>query len=111
MPIFLDTRGESVLGVGICDRCSRKFPLTKLYSDPNTPGLKVCEDDLDEYDPYRLASREVENIALPFVRPDVLLEGTSEATPIVVSPATPGVWDVGVWLTDAWLDGVWDGMS
>lgn len=74
MPKFLDTTGEPSLGIGICDRCSRKFPLAKLYSDPNSPGLKVCEDDLDEYDPYRLPQRESEEITLRFVRPDVPLD-------------------------------------
>lgn len=73
MPIFLDTTGKSNYGIGICDRCSRKFPLEELYSDPNTPGLKVCEDDIDEYDPYRLPARKTENIALRFTRPDVPL--------------------------------------
>jgi hypothetical protein len=31
----------------------------------------VCKDDLDEYDPYRLAPRAADKINLPFVRPDV----------------------------------------
>jgi len=74
MPTFLDTTGKSNYGIGICDRCSRKFSLTELYSDPNTPGLKVCIDDIDEYDPYRLPARKTENITLRFVRPDVPID-------------------------------------
>ena len=73
MPIFLDPTGLKTFGIGICDRCSRKFSLTELFSDPNTPGLKVCRDDIDDYDPYRLPARKTENITLRFVRPDVPL--------------------------------------
>lgn len=70
MTIFLDTRGNPTLGIGICGRCSRKMPLHELLDDPNIPGLKVCKEDRDQYDPYRLPARETENIVLPFVRPD-----------------------------------------
>lgn len=78
MPIYLDTRGRSTLGIGICGRCSRKFSLDELYSDPNYPGLRVCQDDMDEYDPYRLPARQPEVIALRYPRPD---------TPISTDPA------------------------
>lgn len=78
MPVYLDTRGKSTLGIGICGRCSRKFSLDDLYSDPNYPGLKVCRADMDEYDPYRLPARQPEKIALRFARPD---------TPINTDPA------------------------
>jgi hypothetical protein len=74
MPIFLDTRGNPTLGIGICGRCSQKFPLHELMDDPNAIGLKVCEADRDEFDPYRLPARQVEEISLPFCRPDVMLE-------------------------------------
>jgi hypothetical protein len=70
MPVFLDTRGRSTLAIGICGRCSRKFSLDDLYSDPNYPGLKVCKVDMDQYDPYRLPARQPEKIALLFARPD-----------------------------------------
>lgn len=73
MPIFLDTSGNSTLGIGICARCSRKFPLEELMSDPNYPNLMVCRDDVDQYDPYRLAPRPTDQIVLPFTRPDVPL--------------------------------------
>lgn len=74
MPIFLDTTGNASLGIALCARCSRKFPIGELYSDPNSPGLMVCKEDLDVLDPYRLPPREPDQINLAFVRPDVPLE-------------------------------------
>lgn len=74
MPVFLDTRGRSTLAIAICGRCSRKFPYDDLMPDPNYPGLRVCKDDVDQYDPYRLPARQTENITLRFPRPDVPLE-------------------------------------
>lgn len=73
MPIWLDTRGRSTLGIGICARCSRKMSLDELHDDPNFPGLRVCDDDTDQYDPYRLPARETEDITLQYPRPDVSL--------------------------------------
>ena len=70
MPRFLNTRGNPTLGIGICGRCSQKFPLAALKPDPNAPGLMVCDADRDQLDPYRLPARQVEDITLPFVRPD-----------------------------------------
>ena len=71
MPVYLDTRGNSVLSVAICDRCSGKFAYTELMPDPNFPGMRVCKADLDNFDPWRLPARQTENIALRFPRPDV----------------------------------------
>jgi len=71
MPVYIDTRGNSVLSVAICDRCSRKFPYVDLMPDPNFPGMRVCKDDLDQFDPWRLPALQTENIALRFPRPDV----------------------------------------
>jgi len=76
--LYLDVRGESTFGIGICARCSRKFKLADLASDPNYPNLMVCEEDRDDYDPYRLAPRKEDQIILPFTRPD---------TPINTRPA------------------------
>ena len=73
MSIFLDTTGKASLAIGICDRCQRKFPIDELLSDPNSPGLRVCKEDRDQYDPYRLPARSEEQISLPFARPDVAL--------------------------------------
>lgn len=78
MPLYLNTRGNSTLGIGICSRCSRKFPLDKLQPDPNFPGLRVCAKDMDQFDPYRLPPRQTEDITLPFMRTD---------TPIPTNPS------------------------
>lgn len=73
MPKFIDPSGEPTFGIGICGRCSRKFPLAKLAGDPNYPNLMVCAEDTDDYDPYRLAPRKEDKITLPFNRPDLPL--------------------------------------
>jgi hypothetical protein len=70
MSRYLDTRGRSTLAVGICGRCSRKFSLDDLHPDPNSPGLRVCRADLDDFDPYRLPARPADKLTLRFVRPD-----------------------------------------
>ena len=70
MPVYIDTTGNSVLSVAICDRCNRKFAYVDLMPDPNFPGMRVCKDDLDNFDPWRLPARQTENIALRFPRPD-----------------------------------------
>ena len=71
MSVYLDTRGNSVLSVAVCDRCNRKFAYVDLMPDPNFPGMRVCKDDLDNFDPWRLPAIQTENIALRFPRPDV----------------------------------------
>lgn len=73
MSIWLDPTGLASYGLGCCDRCSRKMSILQLYPDPNFPGLRVCKDDLDELDPYRLPARQTETITLAFYRPDVPL--------------------------------------
>lgn len=75
MPVYIDPTGHSNYGIGLCARCSRKFPLDELRPDPNSPGLMVCDEDADEFDPYRLPARQTENITLPFTRPDLPLTG------------------------------------
>ena len=74
MSRFIDPSGRSTFGIALCGRCSRKFKLGDLMSDPNSPGLMVCADDLDDYDPYRLAPRAEDQIVLPFVRPDTNID-------------------------------------
>ena len=85
MPIFLDTRGNTSLGIRICSRCSIKFPITELRQDPNFPGLWVCEDDLDVLDPWRLPARETERIDLDHPFPDVNISGLAP-TPLYANP-------------------------
>lgn len=78
MSRYLDTTGNTTLGIGICARCNTKRALHELVSDPNASGLKVCRDRgegcLDVYDPYRLPTRPPDRVQLPFNRPDVPLE-------------------------------------
>jgi|APCry1669193181_1035450.scaffolds.fasta_scaffold201710_1 hypothetical protein len=72
MPRFLDTRGNAVIAIFICDRCKMKRPIIEAMPDPNFPGLKVCQQGCaDEKDPYRLPARKTERITLQFPRPDV----------------------------------------
>lgn len=73
MPLYLNTQGKRTLGIGLCDRCRRKFPIDELLPDPNSPGLRVCEADRDQLDPYRLPARQPERVTLRFVRPDLPL--------------------------------------
>lgn len=90
MSLFLNTRGESVLGIGICARCSKKFPLLQLQPDRNSPGLLVCEKDNDEFDPYRLPPRQPDNIVLPFNRPDLPLDVPARnCTHYILASETP----------------------
>ena len=92
MPVYLDTRGNSVLSVAICDRCSRKFAYVDLMPDPNFPGMRVCKDDLDQFDPWRLPAIQTENIALRFPRPDVsVATGPVGGNQILTAPTSnPG---------------------
>jgi hypothetical protein len=42
-----------------------------MRSDPNFPGLQVCDQGCaDDFDPYRLAARKTEKITIRFPRPD-----------------------------------------
>lgn len=70
MPLFLDTSGQSSLGIGICARCKRKFSLTELRADGNSPGLRVCSEDYDSLDPWRLPPKPADQITLQYPRPD-----------------------------------------
>jgi hypothetical protein len=43
-----------------------------MRSDPNFPGLQVCDQDCaDQFDPYRLPARKTEKITIRFPRPDL----------------------------------------
>lgn len=77
VPKFLNTIGQPTAGIGICDRCRRKFPLAGLTTEPET-GLMVCPEDKDQPDPYLLPPRAVDQLTLPFYRPDTQLETPDE---------------------------------
>ncbi len=71
MALFLDTRGYSDIAIAICDRCRMKRPHAVMKSDPNFPGLQVCDQGCaDQFDPYRLPARKTEKITIRFPRPD-----------------------------------------
>jgi hypothetical protein len=71
MPRFLNTEGMASLAIAICDRCKMKRALSVMSSDPNFPGLRVCNRGCkDKFDPYRLPARQTERINLRFPRPD-----------------------------------------
>lgn len=76
-----DPTGWPWYAVGICDRCNRRFPLHELIEDGNLPGLRVCREDWDQLDPYRLPARQPDNLVLPFVRPDVDIAVTTPSVP------------------------------
>lgn len=71
MPRTLDTTGNSIISIAICDRCRMKRAYVDLSQDPNFPGLRVCNQGCkDQFDPYRLSARQPEKIAIRFPRPD-----------------------------------------
>lgn len=85
MPRFLNTEGNAVIAIFICDRCRMKRPIIEAMPDPNFPGLKVCQQGCaDEKDPYRLPARKTERITLQFPRPDVSV--AVDPNDIIVSP-------------------------
>lgn len=73
MPRYLNPRGRATYGIALCCRCATKRFLDELVPDPNSPGLMVCREDIDDLDPYRMAPRPADPIALLFYRPDVSL--------------------------------------
>jgi hypothetical protein len=74
MPLFLDTRGKSIVSVALCDRCHRKFPYVDLVPDLYNPALRVCKDDRDNIDPNTLPPRQTETVTLRYPRPEEEIE-------------------------------------
>lgn len=105
MPVFLDTRGHTDLSIAICARCGIKHARDELMDDPNYPGLKVCKDDRDQFDPYRLPARVTENISLEWSRPDVNLSVGPEFIPIKQLQAVLGT-DTGVEIVTDQSEGI-----
>ena len=59
--------------------------------DPNFPGMRVCKEDLDNFDPWRLPAIQTENIALRFPRPDVsVATGPVGGQQLVTGPGPVG---------------------
>jgi hypothetical protein len=85
MPRFLNTEGNAVIAIFICDRCRMKRAIIEAMPDPNFPGLKVCQQGCaDQKDPYRLPARKTERIALQFPRPDVSVAASDDG--LVLTP-------------------------
>ena len=85
MPRFLNTEGNAVIAIFICDRCRMKRAIIEAKPDPNFPGLKVCQQGCaDQKDPYRLPARKTERIALQFPRPDVSVAASDDG--LVLTP-------------------------
>jgi hypothetical protein len=85
MPRFLNTEGNAIIAIFICDRCRMKRAIVEAMPDPNFPGLKVCQQGCaDEKDPYRLPARKTERIALQFPRPDVSVAADDDG--LVLTP-------------------------
>lgn len=83
MPVWLNTRGNTTLAIGLCDRCHKKRALVDLVPDGNAPGMRVCQERCrDVLDPYRLPARQPDDITLPFYRPIVPSLTFETATPV-----------------------------
>jgi hypothetical protein len=68
---WLNTRGNTVLNIAICDRCKMKRAYSDIVDDGNIKGLRVCTFGCsDVRDPYRLPARQPEKISVRFPRPD-----------------------------------------
>lgn len=61
---------SGTLSKAICDRCKFRYHYRELRPDPNLPGLMVCDECRDQYDPYRLPARPPDAISLRRPRPD-----------------------------------------
>lgn len=70
MPKFLNTLGNKIVAIAICDRCGAKFPYDDLSPDRDNPALRVCKKDNDQKDPYKKPMRVTEKIALRYPRPE-----------------------------------------
>lgn len=71
MGLYLDTRSNTNVAIGICDRCRFKYAIVDLCADRNSPGLRVCDKCNDQYDPWRLPAKRPDNITVQYPRPDV----------------------------------------
>ena len=89
---FLDTRGQAVLGIAICQRCQTKRMFSQLTADGNIgPGFMVCLPEIspgcfDVWDPARMAAPPPDKLDLPFVRPDVNIAIEPDGLPPLEPP-------------------------
>jgi hypothetical protein len=90
---WLDTRGNNVISIAICDRCKMKRAYSDIIPDGNIPGIRVCIYGCsDQFDPYRLPARQPEKISIRFPRPDADVAEYQDAIttdPNVTNDPTP----------------------
>ena len=122
MPKWLDTSGNNVLSIAICDRCKMKRAYSDIRPDGNIPGIRVCgEGCSDQFDPYRLPARQPERISLRFPRPDADVAEYQDAIttdPNIVNnpnqsvpPITAGEWGIAPETSEDDIDGNLDNLS
>jgi len=117
MSKWLNTRGNTVLSIAICDRCKMKRAYSDISEDRNIPGLRVCNEGCnDERDPYRLPARQPEKISIRFPRPDQdVAEQDSALTtdPNQVNTNNPGAgeWGIAPETSQDKIDGNLDNLS
>ena len=126
MAKWLDTRGNSVLSIAICDRCKMKRAYSDIGQDRNLPGLRVCNEGCnDERDPWRLPARPTEKITIRFPRPDAdiaqyddalttdpnIVNDPNQAPNINPTPVTEGEYGIAPETSEDPLDGNLDNLS
>ena len=120
---WLDTRGNNVISIAICDRCKMKRAYTDIVPDGNIPGIRVCIYGCsDQFDPYRLPMRPTENVSIRFPRPDADVAEYQDALttdPNIVNdpnqnpntPITAGEWGIAPETSENPIDGNLDNLS
>ena len=122
MPVWLDTLGNNVLSIAICDRCKMKRAYSDIRPDGNIPAIRVCSNGCsDQFDPYRLPARQPEKISLRFPRPDADVAEYQDAIttdPNIVNnpnqsvvPITAGEWGIAPESAEDEIDGNLDNLS
>ena len=126
MAKWLDTQGNSVLSIAICDRCKMKRAYSDIGQDRNLPGLRVCNEGCnDERDPWRLPARPTEKISIRFPRPDAdiaqyddalttdpnIVNDPNQAPNINPTPVTEGEWGIAPETSEDDIDGNLDNLS
>ena len=118
---WLDTLGNSVLTIAICDRCKMKRAYSDIVQDGNIPALRVCIYGCsDQFDPYRLPARQPEKITVRFPRPDADIAQYNDAittdpnvvnSPNNVTQGTEGEWGIAPETSEDDIDGNLDSLT
>jgi len=121
MPKWLDTLGNNVLSIAICDRCKMKRAYSEIIHDGNIPALRVCRNGCsDSFDPYRLPARQPEKITIRFPRPDADVSVYNDAIttdpnvvnePNNVTQGTEGEYGIAPEISEDDIDGNLDNLA